>query len=150
MAWAAAQARLAAGTATPADLVHQGPPTLQADALRKLVAKSGAAALPELRRCLAEGAPKKLAREAFWQMYELREAAEPVALEMLESPQWTQRKAAVCLLRRWGKLGLEHKARAAADPHVAVRHAANWHPSYIEAAKSGHPKWARKIEPRQK
>jgi len=144
LAWAVAQARLAAGMATTADLVHQGPPTLQADALRKLVAGSGAAALPELRRCLAEGVPKKLAREAFWQMHDLREAAESVALEMLESPQWTERKAAVCLLRRWGKLGLEQKARADADPHVAVRHAANWHPDWLAAAAT-HPKWGRKL-----
>lgn len=149
LAWASAQARLAAGTATPADLVHQGPPALRANVLRKLVARSGAAALPELRRCLAEGVPRKLAREAFWRMHELREAAEPLAMEMLESPQWAERKAAVCLLRRWGKLGLEQKARAVADPHVAVRHAANWHPSQIEAARSGHPKWARKIRPHQ-
>ena len=144
MAWAIAQARLAAGTATPADLVHQGPPTLRADALRKLAAQSGAAALPDLRRCLAEGSPKKLAREAFWRMHELRGAAEPVALEMLESPHWTERKAAVCLLRRWGKLTPEQKARAAADPHVAVRHAANWHPDWIAAANT-HPKWGRRL-----
>jgi hypothetical protein len=149
LAWAAAQARLAMGTATPADLIHQGPPTLQADALRQMVAESGAAALPELRRCLAEGTPKKVARAAFWQMHDLREAAEPAALEMLESPLWTERKAAVCLLRRWGKLGVEQKARAAADPHLAVRHAANWHPSHIEAARSGHPKWAKKTGPHQ-
>ena len=149
LAWVAAQARLAAGTATPADLVHQGPPTLRADALRKLAAQSGAAALPELRRCLAEGSPKKLAREAFWRMHELREAAEPVALEMLESPHWTERKAAVCLLRRWGKLTREQKARAAVDPHVAVRHAANWHPDWLAAAKRGHPKWAKRIAPHQ-
>jgi hypothetical protein len=145
LSWALVQWRLAAGTATPADLLHEGPPTLRADALRKLVARSGADALLELRCCLAGGTPAKLAREAFRQMYRLGEAAMPVALDMVESPQWTERKAAVCLLRRWGRLGPEQKARAAADPHVAVRHAAQWAPAYVEAARAGHPKWRRKV-----
>ena len=144
LAWAVAQARLGAGTATPADLVHHGPPTLRADALRKLAAQSGAAALPDLRRCLAEGSPKKLAREAFWRMHELRGAAEPVAMEMLESLHWTERKAAVCLLRRWGTLTPAQQARAAADPHVAVRHAANWHPDRLAAANT-HPRRGRRL-----
>jgi RNA polymerase sigma-70 factor (ECF subfamily) len=126
LARAVAQARLATGSATPADLVDQGPPTLRADALRKLVAASPVAALPELRRCLAEGSPPKLAREAFRQLHDLGPAAEPVVLEMLESPQWPQRKAAVCLLRRWGKLTIEQQSRAQSDPHLAVRHAATW------------------------
>jgi HEAT repeat protein len=149
LAWALARARMAAGQATPADLLDHGPPTLRADALRKHVAEAGPAALPELRRCLAEGKPKKLAREAFWRMLALRDAAEPVARDMLNSPLWTERKAAVSLLRRWGKLTLQQQAEAGRDPHVAVRHAAEWHPSQVEAAKRGHPKWARKIAPRR-
>jgi len=150
LAWAVARARLATGEATPADLVEHGPPTLRADALRKVVGEVGRAALPELRRCLAEGKPKKLAREAFWRMHALGAAAEPVARDMLSSSLWTERKAAVSLLRRWGKLTPRQKAECRRDPHVAVRHAAEWHPSYIQAARRGHPKWAKSIAPRQK
>ena len=149
LAWAAARARLALSVATPADLVGCGPPALRADALRRLAAEKGADALPELRRFLAEGKPKKLAREAFWLMHALGAAAESVAREMEGSPLWTERKAGVCLLRRWGKLTPREKADALKDLHVAVRHAAEWHPSYVEAARRGHPKWARKITPRQ-
>jgi hypothetical protein len=67
-----------------------------------------------------------VAQEAFWQMERLGNAALPVALEMLASEHWTERKAAVCLLRRWGKLTAGQKAKAEQDSHVAVRHAANW------------------------
>jgi hypothetical protein len=77
-------------------------------------------------------------------MYALREAAEPVVLEMLKSDAWTERKAAVCLLRRWGKLTPEQEDRARNDPHVAVRHAAQRHPAGVEAAR-WHPKWAKRI-----
>lgn len=124
LAWAVAQAQLVAGQATRADMVDFGSPTVRADALRKLAVESGLAALPQLRRSLADGTPKKLAREAFWQMHALGPAAEPVALEMLDSELWTERKAAICLLRRWGKLTPEQKAQALTDTHVAVRHAA--------------------------
>ena len=48
----------------------------------------------------------------------------PTALEMLESADWLERKAAVCLLRRWGKLTEEQRQLAQADEHVAVRAAA--------------------------
>jgi hypothetical protein len=43
---------------------------------------------------------------------------------MLESADWLERKAAVCLLRRWGKLTEEQRQLAQADEHVAVRAAA--------------------------
>jgi HEAT repeat protein len=147
LAWAVAQARLAAGQATPADMVNYGTPTVRADALRKLAAELGPAALAQLRRCLADGTPKKLARQAFWSLCDLRKVAEPLALEMLTSEHWAERKAAVCLLRRWGKLTADQKARARQDPHVAVRHAADWHPTAVKAAASGHPKWAGRIPP---
>ena len=57
-------------------------------------------------------------------MLRLGDAALPMAMEMLGSAHWTERKAAVCLLRRWGRLTPEHKARAESDPHIAVGHAA--------------------------
>ena len=126
------------------DLLHHGQPTVRAEALGRLVEQSGPAVLPELRRCLAEGRPKKLAREAFWRIHALGPEAEPVILQMLDSPLWTERKAAVCLLRRWGRLTDQQKVRAEGEPHVAVRHAANWHPDWLKAAH-WHERWAKKI-----
>ena len=39
------------------------------------------------------------------------------------------------MLRRWGKLTDDQQSRGRQDPHVAVRHAADWPPSYKAAAK---------------
>ena len=48
-----------------------------------------------------------------------------MAEEMIGSEDWAERKAAVCLLRRWGKLTPEQQAQAERDPHIAVQHAAH-------------------------
>lgn len=82
--------------------------------------------LPELRRQLASRRPHKnaLAKEAFWQMLRLGEEAEPSAEQMLKSEDWKERKVAIGLMRRWGTLTDVQRERAAADPHIAVRHAA--------------------------
>ena len=82
--------------------------------------------LPELRRHLASGRPQQnlLSKEAFWQMLRLGEAAQPTAQQMLGSEDWRERKAAVCLMRRWGTLTDRQRQRAVADSHIAVRHAA--------------------------
>jgi RNA polymerase sigma factor (sigma-70 family) len=100
-------------------------PNLQRAALKILCRQRGATMLPELRRHLSSARPHNnlLAKEAYWQMARLGEAAAPTALSMLDSDDWKQRKAAVCLLRRWGILTATQKSRAAADPHVAVQHA---------------------------
>ena len=124
IAWALARVRIARDSATINDLYQYGTPTVRAAALRKLARDAGADFLPELRRVLREGRPKKVAREAFGQMRRLRVAAMPTALEMLESEHWTERKAAVGLLRRWHKLTDAQRNRAKTDPHMAVRHAA--------------------------
>jgi len=147
IAWALAKVRLASGRGTPEDLLRHGTPSSRMAAVRSLAHERGAAFIPELRTCLREGQPRKVAQEAFWQMHRLGDDAIPAAEEMLESGHWPERKAAVCLLRRWGKLTPEQKARAEADEHIAVRHAANWHPDYVEAAAT-HPKWRRKLGPR--
>lgn len=146
VAWALAKVRLASGRGTPDDLLRHGTPSSRMAAVRTLARERGAAFIPELRRCLREGRPRKVAQEAFWQMHRLGDDAIPAAEGMLESEHWPERKAAVCLLRRWRKLTPEQKAHAEADEHVAVRHAANWHPDYVEAAAT-HPKWRRKLGP---
>ena len=125
-------------------LLRQGTPSVQAAALRILARQQGADLLPELRRCLCEGQPRKVAQEAFRQMLRLGESAVPTVRQMLTSEHWTERKAAFCLLRRWGKLTAEQRVRGQQDPHVAVRQAAVWNPVYVEAAR-WHPKWARRI-----
>jgi RNA polymerase sigma factor (sigma-70 family) len=145
VAWALAKVRIATGRGTPEDLFRNGTPSSRMAALRALAREKGAALIPELRDYLREGQPRKVAQEAFWQMYRLRDASMPAVEEMLTSEHWTERKAALCLLRRWGKLTPELKAQGDADEHIAVRHAANWHPGYIEAAK-WHPKWRRRLE----
>jgi len=109
-------------------LAAEGTPSVRAAALRILARQRRADFLPELRRCLREGRPRKVAQEAFRQMLRLGDQAEPVALEMFESERWTERKAAAALLRRWGKLTAQQKGRAEQDPHVAVRHAARRRP----------------------
>ena len=121
--WALSTSR---GDVTPMAerLYRAGTPAGRAAALRILARDRGTELLPELRCCLREAGPGKVTREAFRQMRRLRDAALPTALEMFESEEWTERKAATCLLRRWGKLTPEQKQKALADPHVAVRHAA--------------------------
>jgi HEAT repeat protein len=126
-------------------LSREGTPSVRAAAVRILARERKADALPELRRTLREGRPGKVAQEAFMEMRRLRDAALPAALEMLASEHWTERKAALCLLRQWGKLTAEQRARGLTDPHPAVRHAADWHPAGRAAAAAGHPKWKRRI-----
>ncbi len=125
--WTLAKSRATSAGPMIGELFREGTPAVRAGAVRILARQRGPAFLPELRRCLREG-PRKVAQEAFWQMYRLGQAAMPTVEAMLASDHWTERKAAVCLLRRWGKLTPKLKARADSDSHVAVRHAANWHP----------------------
>jgi len=112
--------------------------------MRILARQRGPKFLPELRHCLRDGGPGKVAKEAFWQMLRMGEAAMPTVDEMLASENWTERKAALCLLRRWGKLTPAQQARGKADPHVAVRHAADWPAEAHEWAKV-HPKWQKRL-----
>ena len=102
-----------------------GLPKNKKAAVRILARQRGADFLPELRKCLGNGRPHngEVAREAFWEMHRLGKAAEPTALDMLTSTDWLERKAAVCLLRRWGKLTAQQRQQARADEHVAVRKA---------------------------
>ncbi|MCK4300879.1 MAG: HEAT repeat domain-containing protein, partial [Planctomycetes bacterium] len=125
--WTLAKSRATSAGPMIGELFREGTPAVRAGAVRILARRRGPAFLPELRRCLREG-PRKVAQEAFWQIHRLGQAAMPTVEAMLASDHWTERKAAVCLLRRWGKLTLKLKARAESDSHVAVRHAANWHP----------------------
>ena len=92
-----------------------------AAALRILARQKGAEFIPELRQVLRKGKPVKVAREAFWAMHKLRDAAIPTVREMLESEHWTERKAALSLLQRWNLLADADRARALKDPHPAVR-----------------------------
>jgi RNA polymerase sigma-70 factor (ECF subfamily) len=109
-------------------LVAGGQPAARAAALRILAAHKGVEAVPVLRSCLREGRPRKVAQEAFRQFLRLGEDAAPHVREMLGSEHWTERKAAVGLLRRWDMLTGEQLAAAQEDPHVAVRHAAGLRP----------------------
>ena len=122
--WALARGEPGAGAGLAQKVGCGGAPAAGAAAVRILARHKGAAMLPELRRLLRAGKPRKLAQEAFRQMLRLRDAAETDARDMLTSPHWPERKAGVCLLRRWGKLTVQDRARAKKDPHVAVRQAA--------------------------
>lgn len=126
IAWLIAQVHISNSEATAEDVFYHGTPSTQTAAAKELARQKGTSFLPNLRQCLREGQPRKVAQEAFWLMYRFGDAAMTTVTEMLGSDLWTERKAAVCLLRRWGKLSLAQKARAEADPHIAVRHAAKW------------------------
>lgn len=122
--WALARNPKAQAGAAIEALCRDATPSIRAAAVRILARQRGPAFLPELRSCLRDGRPRKVAREAFREMQRLGDAARPIAEEMLHSSHWTERKAAVGLLRRWGKLTPEQEARGKSDPHVAVRLAA--------------------------
>ncbi len=123
-AWVLAKSAAMPSEAVIEVLLREGTPAVRAAAVRLLAKAKGASALPELRRLLREGRPRKVAQEAMRRMLRLGEAAHATAREMLESEHWTERKAAVVLLRRWGKLSQSDAERAGRDPHVAVRKAA--------------------------
>lgn len=129
IAWCLARMRVEAGKGSAEDTLAFGKPGARAAMLRKFAEDKGAAFIPELREMLREGRPGKPAREAFRQMYRMGDAALPAVQEMFGSEHWTERKVAVCLLRRWGRLTPAQKARAEKDEHIAVRHAARQHHS---------------------
>ena len=124
LAWAVAKSRIARGYATDDELLRYGIPSVRAAFVRKIAKQRAEAFLPQLREFLREGKPRKVAQEAFWQMHRLKDAARPIVEDMLHSEHWTERKAAVCLLRRWGELTADAKRQAEHDAHVAVQHAA--------------------------
>ncbi len=93
-----------------------------AAAINIMARRRGADYLPELRQRLATGR-SAIARSAFRAVERLGQEAVPMAEDMLSTQNWKERKAAVCLLRRWGILTDEQRATAEADEHVAVRRA---------------------------
>jgi len=105
-------------------LLVSAPPAAHAAAVSSLVKQRGAESAEHLRGCLRAGRPGKVARRAFKEMLRLGAPALPTVREMLVAPDWTERKAAVGLLRRWRVLAPEQRTAATKDPHVAVRHAA--------------------------
>ena len=121
--WSLARRRERPDTEAMASLAREGTPTIRAAAVRAMSQDQGAEYLPYLRQVLAEGQPRKVAREAFRQMQALGEEAEPTARDMLASERRTERKAGACLLQRWGKLTDSERTRAREDGHIAVRQA---------------------------
>ncbi len=149
------------------DLLAAATPSARAAGVRILARRDGGRAIPRLRMLLRETCPRKVAQAAFWEMLRMRspnvlrrceravrsggtaettlqemhrarEQALSTAREMLASEHWGERKAAVCLLRRWGELTVEEKACAKKDEHVAVRHAAEgWNGPYCRWRATG-------------
>ncbi|MBT4502296.1 MAG: sigma-70 family RNA polymerase sigma factor [Gemmatimonadetes bacterium] len=122
--WGLARSGHEATSEIMAHLANEGTPAVRKAAIRMLTKARGVAYLSELRGFLSAGQHAKVAREAFWQMHAIGSAAEPTARDMLSSPQWAERKAGVCLLRRWGRLTDQEREQALADEHIAVRHGA--------------------------
>ena len=116
--------RVMTGTGGRDDVLLCGQPEQQRTVVKELIAEQGAGVIPILRQVLRRARPSKPATTAFRWMRRFKEAAEPAVLEMLVSEHWGERKAAVGLLRQWGKLTDAQRERALADPHIAVRHAA--------------------------
>jgi len=129
------------------ELFREGAPAVREAALRILARQRKSGFIPELRRCLREGRPKKVACEAFQQMRRMAEAALPTVLEMFESEHWTERKSATLLLKYWGKLTREQHDRAKSDPHVAVRDAARLPSESAQCREWArwHPKWHKRL-----
>ncbi len=144
LAWTLARSRPEQASDVVGELCQDGTPAVRHAATRILSRQKRDGFIPDLRRALREGRPRKVAQEAFWQMHRLRDAAMPTVTEMLESEHWTERKAALCLLRRWGRLTPAQRDRARQDPHPAVRHAADWHPRWQNAAR-WHAKWRQRV-----
>ncbi|MEE8397877.1 MAG: HEAT repeat domain-containing protein [Desulfobacterales bacterium] len=122
--WGITRSHIPQSEAVLDGFLHEGTPAVRRAALRMLVRQKGAEMLPELRQCLQKGRPRKLAQEAFQQMYRLGDDALSTVQEMFTSESWPERKAAVSLLRRWGKLLPAQIEQARSDPHMAVRQAA--------------------------
>ena len=144
LTWALAQVKLGKGEQAARDVLAHGTPAARAAAVRRLADAKGADFLPELRRCLREGKPAKVRRRAFRELLKMPEQALATVQEMRTSEHWTERLAAYSLLRRWHKLTDEQKAQGLADPHPAVRAAADWPEEAKQWAKV-HPKWRKKV-----
>ena len=130
--WMLAKLRPGKALQDASDLLGASTPSARAAGVRIMARRDGGRAIPQLRTLLRETRPGKVAQTAFWEMFKMREDAAPVARDMLASEHWGERKAAVCLLRRWGELTDEEKARACKDKHIAVRHAAEgWNGPYL-------------------
>jgi len=151
--WMLAKVRPGKAPHNASDLLAASTPSARAAGVRIMARRDGGRAIPQLRTLLRETRPGKVAQAAFWEMLKLRHPnalwrceravrsgekaqatlqelqdtrgqALSTAQEMLTSEHWGERKAAVCLLRRWGELTDDEKARAGKDEHIAVRHAA--------------------------
>ena len=121
---AVAFARVVSGQAGREDILLSGQPEQQRTVLKELIAEQGPAVIPILRQVLRRARSAQPTTTAFRWMRHFEEAAEPAVLEMLISEHWGERKAAIGLLRQWGKLTDAQREEALADPHIAVRHAA--------------------------
>jgi len=122
--WSIAKGRTPQSGTMLQRLYREGNASVKRAALRMLMDQKGVQMLPELRECLRRGKPRKIAQEAFNQMFRLGGKALAGVEEMFASEHWTERKAAVSLLRRWGELTPEQIEQARSDPHVAVRRSA--------------------------
>lgn len=104
-------------------LFEIGTPSVREACVRILARQKGVAVLPLLRDCLAKGKPTRVARRAFHEMREMGDDAVATAQDMFESELWTERRAAVGLLKYWKKLTPEQVRQAKDDAHVGVREA---------------------------
>ena len=120
VAWTLARTDRTIADGTLQTLYRDGTPAVRAAALRMMVEFRGAAMIGELRKCLRAGKPRKVAHVAVKALRRLRPAADAVVREMLGSEYWTERKAAVSILRRWGELTDAMRAKAGEDPHPGV------------------------------
>jgi len=104
-------------------LFEIGTPSVREACVRILARQKGVNALPVLRSCLAMGKPTRVARRAFHEMRDMGDDALPIVQEMFQSDLWTERRAAVGLLKYWKKLTPEQIEQVKLDDHVGVREA---------------------------
>lgn len=84
-------------------LLHTGTPGIRVAAIKILSAQKGSAFLGELRVHVKRGG--KIARTAVSEMVRLKEQAASLAEDMMASGDCRERRAAVVVLRRLGRLG---------------------------------------------
>ncbi|MCX5759796.1 MAG: sigma-70 family RNA polymerase sigma factor [Candidatus Hydrogenedentes bacterium] len=124
VAWTLARSRGDGESDLVARMFREGTPAVQVAAMRYLVRLRGVEFLPELRRCIREGKPSKVAEEALKELMGLGEQIRPELEEMLNADHWAERRAAVVVLGASGKLTAAQIETLATDRHIAVRNAA--------------------------
>lgn len=124
VAWTLARSKEVVESDLVARMFREGTPAVRVAAMRYLSRLRGVEFLAELRRCIREGKPSKVAEEALKELMGLGERIGPQLEQMLSAEHWAERRAAAVVLGASGKLSAARIETLAVDRHIAVRNAA--------------------------